>query len=381
MKKKLITALLAMTVGLLVCGCAFFSSKPPRNPPTPLVNITNTKEAKVVWSKSVGSSEHYIFEPAFTNDAVFAASADGDVTKVNLSTGETIWSTSANKKLTAGVGTDGNIVVVAGQKGRLIALDAATGQPRWKSRLSTEALTSPIVSQGFVVVRTMDNRITGFDAKNGEKRWEVPYRAPPLMLRSTPGMIAVGPTVVVSMPGGKMLSLMINTGAIRWEIPVGEARGTTELERIADLSGTPALFGQGVCVSSYHGRLGCFNVVSGQPYWMHKFSSKVSVAIDEEHVYAIDADDRIFAYANVVGKEKWKSEKLMYRHLSAPISYRKYIAVGDLEGYVHFLSRYDGSMEARVSIDSSPISAALQRAGNKVIVLTRKGTLAAIVLD
>lgn len=33
----------------------------------------------------------------------------------------------------------------------------------------------------------MDNQIAGYDANTGERRWMVPYRAPALMLRSSPG--------------------------------------------------------------------------------------------------------------------------------------------------------------------------------------------------
>ena len=36
-----------------------------------------------------------------------------------------------------------------------------------------------------------------------------------------------------------MISMMLNNGAIRWEIPIGDPKGATELERIADMSGTP----------------------------------------------------------------------------------------------------------------------------------------------
>lgn len=43
-----------------------------------------------------------------------------------------------------------------------------------------------------------------------------------------------------------MISMMLNNGAIRWEVPIGEPRGATELERIADVSGVPAIYGQGV---------------------------------------------------------------------------------------------------------------------------------------
>lgn len=49
----------------------------------------------------------------------------------------------------------------------------------------------------------MDNQIAGYDANTGERRWMVPYRAPALMLRSSPGIATIGPTAIVALPGGR----------------------------------------------------------------------------------------------------------------------------------------------------------------------------------
>jgi outer membrane protein assembly factor BamB len=62
--------------------------------------------------------------------------------------------------LTAGVGTDGNVIVVGGAKGMLLAFDM-DGKPLWKAQLSSEILSSPVVGQGIVVARSVDNRIVG----------------------------------------------------------------------------------------------------------------------------------------------------------------------------------------------------------------------------
>jgi outer membrane protein assembly factor BamB len=58
-----------------------------------------------------------------------------------------------------------------------------------------------------------------------------------------------------------------------------------------------------------------------------------------------------------------------------------YVAVGDFQGYVHFVSRDDGSFVARVATDGSPI-AALPLALNKgILVQTVKGGIFAIAVQ
>lgn len=385
MNKTLRSVLVWGSVVLLLplAGCGMFDwfSKPaPRHPPAALVEFTPSKTPHRIWSVDVGSAGNYVFSPAYAFDAVYGAASDGTVVKVDLPTGEEIWRKNVDTDLTAGVASDGNIVVVAGVKGILIALDS-DGQEKWRVSLSTETLTPPVIAQGLVVVRSMDNKIAAYDIDTGERRWIVPYRAPSLMLRSSPGLATVGPTAVVSLPGGRMISMMLSNGAIRWEIPVGDARGATELERIADMSGTPAIYGQGVCVTAYQGRIGCFNVISGSTFWVKNFSSKVGVSIDDEHVYAVDADDKVYALSNLRGQSVWRNDKMTYRELTTPVPYLTTVVVGDGQGFVHFLSRYDGSFDARIETDGSPISATPVVLGERLIVQTRDGSLQAFTLD
>jgi outer membrane protein assembly factor BamB len=49
--------------------------------------------------------------------------------------------------------------------------------------------------------------------------------------------------------------------------------------------------------------------------------------------------------------------------------------LGDYQGYVHFLSRDDGTLVARMKTDGSAISAAPVLAGETLVVQTRDGDL------
>jgi outer membrane protein assembly factor BamB len=57
------------------------------------------------------------------------------------------------------------------------------------------------------------------------------------------------------------------------------------------------------------------------------------------------------------------------------------VAVGDVQGYVHFLQREDGAFAARLSTEDSAIMPQLAELGtNGLLVQTRKGGLYAIAL-
>jgi outer membrane protein assembly factor BamB len=370
----------------LVAGCSTlsslnpFASKSKGNPPAPLVELKGSMAVRTAWKLDMGKANSYVFTPAMVDNTLVLAGGDGSLARVEAASGRQLWRIKAEMPLTAGVGSDGTMIVVGGDKGNVLTYDM-DGKPLWKAQASSEVLSSPVVGSGMVVVRSIDNRIVGLDAKTGEKKWTVQRVAPPLTLRNAPGMIVVGKEVIIAQPGGKLLALNMVTGAPRWEVAVGEARGATELERVTDVGGAPVLFDKDVCAVTYQGRVGCFDVATGSAKWTKEFSSDVGVTVDQLYLFAVDDKGAISAFKREGGASAWKNDKLGYRRLSTPVSYGRAVAVGDYQGYVHFLSREDGSMLARAATDGSAITSPPLVAGSNLIFQTQSGTVTAIAVE
>jgi outer membrane protein assembly factor BamB len=86
----------------------------------------------------------------------------------------------------------------------------------------------------------------------------------------------------------------------------------------------------------------------------------------------------VHALDRASGASIWKQDKLFLRRVSAPLAYGKMVAVADIQGVLHFLSRDDGSFVARMTTDGSPVVAPLQTLGGNVLVQTSKGSVYAI---
>lgn len=357
-----------------------FASKPKGNQPAPLVELKGSMAVRTAWKLDIGKSTDVVFSPAVIGATLVVAGGDGSVARVDAASGRVLWRIKAEGGLSAGVGTDGNLIVVGGNKGAVLAYDLE-GKQLWKSQASSEVLSSPVVGGGVVVVRSIDNRIVGLDARTGEKKWTVQRVAPPLTLRNAPGMVVSGPEVIIAQPGGKLLALTLATGVARWEATVGEARGATELERVTDIGGNPVLFEKDVCAVAYQGRVGCFDVSNGTPRWTKELSSDVGVTVDQRFVFAVDDKGAVSAFNREGGASAWKNDKLGYRRLSTPVSYGRAVAVGDYQGYIHFLSREDGSFLARAATDGSAITANPIVAGSNLIFQTQSGTVTAIAVE
>ncbi len=368
----------------LITGCAswnpFASTSTQKNPPAALVDFKPTLAVQTAWSTSIGNAGAFVFSPAFANGSVFVAAADGSMGRIDAVSGRLLWRISAELPLTAGVGSDGSTIVVAAEKGVLMAFDG-DGKLRWKTQASSEILSAPAVGQGLVIVRSVDNRIAAYDIDSGMRRWVAQRTSPPLTLRTAPGIVISDQTVFVALPGGRLAAIALANGGARWEVAVGDPRGTTELERIADLAGTPVVAGRDVCAVAYQGRVACFDVATGAPRWAKELSSDVGVAVDERFVFAADERGAVTAFSRDTGSGAWRNTQLANRRLSTPIAIGRTIAVGDAQGYIHFLSREDGSLVARANTDGSPVIAAVPVSGKTAIFQTQAGTIVALATE
>lgn len=375
---KLVGVFVSVAAVFLLTACS--SSKEPKNLPAALVEFKPTLSVKTDWAANVGASDEYVFNPVFVDNSIFAAAAKGNLFRLDSESGREIWRVQTPSPLTAGVGADDATVAVVGDKGTLFAYEL-DGKLRWTAQVSSEVLSTPAVGGGLVVVHSVNNRVTAYDSSTGKLRWIVERALPSLILRSAGGMAIADNSIFVGLPGGKLIAIALVNGSVRWEAVVGESRGATELERVADVSGTPVVVGSDVCASAYHGKVACFDIKTGVMRWGKALSTNIGVDADERFVFAVDDKAAVYAFSRRAGLSNWKNDQLTYRHLSTPVSVGQAVAVADIRGYVHFLSRDDGSFLARTGTDDSAIVATPILAGSNVIFQTKAGKIVALSIE
>lgn len=370
----------ALTACSTIASLNPFATVDEKNGPAALQPFASSMAVKQAWAFKVGSAGNYVFSPSQVDAVVYAAGKNGTIVKLEAKTGRPIWRINAKKPLAAGVGADSTTIAVVAEKGELMAFDPS-GKLRWVAQASSEVLMAPAVANGLVIVRSIDNRIAAYDSLTGARKWAVDRPLPPLTLRLASGIALSDQLLVAALPAGKLIALSPSNGVLRWEVAAAEPKGATELERIVDIPGTPIISGQIVCTAAYQGRISCFDLASGALRWTKNLSSEVGVGLDERFVFAVDNAGAISAYARDMGASVWKNDKLVNRHLSTPVSFGRAVAVADAFGYVHFLSREDGSFIGRVSTDGSQIKAAPLVAGSNLIVQTKSGTVVALATE
>jgi outer membrane protein assembly factor BamB len=354
-----------------------FGREPP-NPPAELEDIQPTINAKVDWSSNAGKTEQFDYTPAQDSGAIYTANAEGEITKLDSANGRQLWQVSVGEPISGGVGIGAGVVLVGSSKGHVFAYDVS-GKQVWKAKLSSEILSVPRYFDGMVIARSGDNRIYGLDATDGSRKWVYERINPALTLRSSVGVVVDSGAVYAGFAGGKMVAIRADNGKLIWEATVAQPKGVTEIERIADITSLPVVDGPLVYAVAYQGKIAAVDRRSGNVVWNRDISSYSGLNVADAKIFVSHTLGAVYSLDYETGKTFWRQGALANRRLTAPLPMGNVIAVGDLEGYLHFLTRDEGKFAARIKLDSNPVMSLIAGTkSNQLIAETREGGLYAI---
>ena len=350
--------LLAVSAAILLSGCGLFGDDDEELEPAELIEFETKVPIKRLWKTKIGADAEFLrvaVQPMGDGNRIYAASVNGNVVALDPQSGKQAWRNKLDIRLSSGPGVGEGLVVVVSADGYVVALSVDDGTERWRAYISGESLAAPLVYEEWVVVQAVDNRLIALSAFDGSERWSIEQSIPALTMRGSTSPMQVGQSVVTGFDNGRVMAVNMSTGDIEWESMLAPPSGRSDLDRLSDIDGDIAVVGQDIYASGYQGRIASLAAESGQVLWARELSTYEGVSADWNNVYSTLDNGELVALNRRSGTEVWRHNVLLRREPTVPVSFRTTVAVGDLEGYLHFFSNVDGEPVARVRAGGSAI--------------------------
>ena len=366
---------------LMLWGCA---ANDTADEPSPLVTFAPEASFSTVWETGTGVGSKKLelhLEPYFGIEQIYIADIKGRVTAVKKSNGAVLWSVETEYPVSGGLGGTAGYLFFGTRDGRLVALRREDGSVAWVTELTSESLVVPAAEAGIVVTRTVDGNILAFNQLTGEKLWSYSQSVPSLSLRGNSDPVIYRGGVLAGSDNGRLTALALNNGRLLQETPIAIPSGSSELSRLVDVDSKIIIDKGFIYAAAFQGRVVCLSLEAAQAVWARDMSIYRDMTLDGENLYLSDEDGHVWALNAMTGATVWVQDKLHARPITGPVVYRDAVLVADFEGYVHAMHVTDGRFIARTQIGSEDIKVEPVVNDDKVFVLTRKGTLAALTLN
>lgn len=374
-----VAVLAVMTTAVIGCNRGI---KPVVNDPVKLVQIAEPiRVLQPVFSTDVGNKNASKKDPldlqvGYANGQIVTASRGGELTGFN-STGERIWSVQAGDQITGGVALDAlsQTAIVSTRNGQIMAFDSTTGAKRWQQQLSGTVLTSALITNNRVILSANDGFLHGLSLQTGQPVWQFATQVPAISVRGNAAPTLLdSKTALLATADGRLHAVTTENGLPQWSRRVGVGTGSSEVERMSDVDGTPIVDKNQLFAVSYSGQLLGIDLASRQVMFVKDLASLNALAVNNQQVIATSLDGKVVAYDRNTGEMLWESDELAYRHLTNPAMIGNYIAVGDLDGIVHLFDPASGKIVSRVETKGALRS--LQVEGSRLMTQSTSGQVA-----
>ena len=370
-----------LTLALALAGCGWAERRTKLKLP-PLPQFKEEVDIDRVWSSGFGSNKGNLYpglRPFVDAGVVYVASPSGKVAAIDAGSGKKLWQRSHKKvKLSGGPGAGDGIVAVGDNSGMLHAHSASDGSHLWSVQLSSEILSAPAVGYDQVVARAADGQVFGLSAESGATLWAQSFPQPALTIRGNSSPVLVENSAITGFDNGNLTIIDLDSGRLLWEQSMSAGGGETELDRVADIDGTPLVVGDNIALASYQRKVHLINAISGRAVWNYPASTNQRLAADGDSLYVVDDDGVILALDLGTGDLRWTQEAFRNHLLAGAAAVGGYLAFGDSKGNVHWLAKDDGRIVGRNKISGAITAAPLSYSEDTIVAFSSSGTVAAL---
>ena len=336
--------------------------------PRELFTIENQKDISIIWEVAFsGENEIGNFEPGFSSQNLFFADSEGNVSSLDINSGENNWSTELNF-LASGTAAGFGIIVVADIDGNVIALDQKDGSQLWNTNVKGEVLSKSVVDTKIVIVKTGSGELIGLNKETGVIEWSYRSKLPALTVRGSSSPVISDDKLYASFDNGRLGVFEISSGFPLWDGAISYVSGSSELENLIDADSSPVIEGGLIYTINYQGNLNIFDIAQRRSVWSYETSSFYSPVVTRGMLIVVEADSVIKSFSLKSLQESWTNEDYTNRGLSNAVSFKGSLVAGDLEGYIHIIDPLNGKTIGRKKLSRKPIKSIFSRSNSLYVI-------------
>ena len=321
---------------------------------TPHVGLTGIEHGQQAtigqgrkFSRAIGPA------PIVVSGKVLAMDASGAVTAfkeddldTKFWTNEDGLTRGVNDALGGGLTADNGIVYVTTGNGGVRALSLADGKLKWSISVGAPVNGAPAVGSSIVALLTADNQTIALDAETGTTRWTHRGLREVASYFSTTAPVIQDGVVVSSYSSGEVFALRAESGSVMWSDTLGGTIKTRAAAVFNGIDADPIVQDGVVVVISASGEMQASALVNGRPLWQKRLGGHDT---------------------------PWSSGNAMFLLSDT----HDLTAVFKRDGSIRWATSLSVKDEQDKTKDITPALFGPIVAGNAVLVLDSKGTLAA----
>jgi eukaryotic-like serine/threonine-protein kinase len=212
---------------------------------------------------------------SFLGEVLVFAGWDGITRAVNWKTKQPLWTHKGKAEIASAPTAWAGNWLVAARDGSLTSLHQ--GKAEWVFQSRAALAASPVCWAGSAIIADEEGQVSAINLHNGKRIWELGLegvQATPCMARDRHNPDRA--VLIVPSWQGEVAALELRRSERGW-LPEVEARWEFDLE--GEVWGSPALCGQFVILTNWHGEAGvvrCLSLETGDELWAVQTSGRLT---------------------------------------------------------------------------------------------------------
>ena len=350
------------------------------------------------WDVEIGTGGDEFVElavPVVGAGHVFAVSASGEISAIEIETGNLSWRVSIEDfeddvipGIAGGLAISGSTVFVHGGGHNLAALSVEDGSVIWSQRFQLPLRGGPTVyAKKALAVTDIDANLFMLRIDNGSVLWDRAGLPSGTIVYGAPSPAIYDNQIAVAAHGGELSLLDADNGDVIWSDNLATFNPRTPLQGLGDIRAHPVHDGGLVFAVSQSGRTAAFAVRSGLLLWELPIGGIEMPWVAGDSVFIVTLDGRLYAIRRNDGAIRWVAElpgalpigavaaEDIPRYVGPVVAAGKVIIVAE-DGNILLFNADTGALEDEADVGGRIVTAP-QLAAGMMFVLDNSGTLTA----